>query len=150
MPTKTGLSTARPDSCIDPILQRHGHDAANLLQILREMQECYGHIPAETVSYLATQLKIPRARIESVASFYSFLHLQPHGAYRVLFSDNITDRMQDNQALMQQMCQQLWVEPGKVSEDGLVFIDTTSCTGMCDQGPALLVNGRAVTRLSHL
>jgi [NiFe] hydrogenase diaphorase moiety large subunit len=51
---------------------------------------------------------------------------------------------------MQQMCQQLWVEPGKVSEDGLVYINTTSCTGMCDQGPGLLVNGRAVTNLDHL
>jgi len=50
---------------------------------------------------------------------------------------------------MQQMCQQLWVEPGKVSEDGLVSIAATSCTGMCDQGPAMLVNGRAITHLSH-
>jgi [NiFe] hydrogenase diaphorase moiety large subunit len=50
---------------------------------------------------------------------------------------------------MEQLCQQLWLQPGKVSEDGLVSIDSTSCTGMCDQGPALLVNGRAVTRLTH-
>ena len=47
------------------------------------------------------------------------------------------------------MCHQLWVQPGKVSEDHLVSIDTTSCTGMCDQGPAVLVNGHAITRLTH-
>jgi [NiFe] hydrogenase diaphorase moiety large subunit len=46
------------------------------------------------------------------------------------------------------MCSQLWVERGKVSEDGLVSVDTTSCTGMCDQGPALLVNGWAIPRLT--
>ncbi len=150
MPTDTGSSTADATQCLSPILGRHGHDATSLLQILRDMQECFGCIPAETVSYLARVLSIPRAHIESVASFYSFLHLEPSGAYRVLFSDNITDRMQDNLALMQQMCQQLWAEPGKASEDGLVYINTTSCTGMCDQGPALLVNGRAVTRLTPL
>ncbi len=150
MPTDTGSSTAYAAQCLAPILARHGHDETRLLQILRDMQECFGCIPADTVGYLAETLKIPRARIESVASFYSFLHLQPHGTYRVLFSDNITDRMQDNLGLMQQMCQQLWVEPGKVSEDGLVYINTTSCTGMCDQGPALLVNGRAITRLTSL
>ncbi len=149
-PIDAGSSPAYPEECLLPILGRHGRDETSLLQILREMQECFGCIPAETISRLAAELQIPRARIESVASFYSFLNFKPHGAYRVLFSDNITDRMQDNTALMQQMCRQLWVEPGKVSEDGLVFIDTTSCTGMCDQGPALLVNGRAVTRLSHL
>jgi [NiFe] hydrogenase diaphorase moiety large subunit len=46
------------------------------------------------------------------------------------------------------MCHRLWVEPGKVSEDGLVSIARTSCTGMCDQGPALLVNGRAIPALT--
>jgi [NiFe] hydrogenase diaphorase moiety large subunit len=149
MPTNTGSSSANPEECLLPILDHHGRDETRLLQALIEMQECFGCIPTETINHLAAQLNIPRARIESVASFYSFLHLKPHGAYRVLFSDNITDRMQDNRALMQQMCQQLWVEPGKVSEDGLVYVNTTSCTGMCDQGPALLVNGRAVTRLTH-
>ena len=90
-------SDSYPD-CLDPIISNHGHDASNLLQILVEMQECYGYIPQQSISYLAVQLDIPRVRIESVASFYSFLHLQPHGEYRVLFSDNITDRMLGNQA----------------------------------------------------
>jgi [NiFe] hydrogenase diaphorase moiety large subunit len=134
---------------LDQLAVRHHNDASRLLQMLRELQEHFGHIPHEAVSRLAERLSIPRARIESVASFYSFLHLKPHGEYRVLFSDNITDRMLGSQALMEQMCQQLWLQPGKVSEDGLVSIDTTSCTGMCDQGPALLVNDRAITRLTH-
>ena len=38
-------------------------------------------------------------------------------------------------------------ETGKVTEDGLVSIATTSCTGLCDQGPGMLVNGRAIARL---
>ena len=52
--------------------------------------------------------------------------------------------MLGNRVLMERLCNHLWIEPGKVSEDGLVSIDITSCTGMCDQGPALLVNGRAI------
>lgn len=134
---------------LDQLVQRHQSRASQLLQILREIQERFGHIPHRIVTELALRLSIPRARIESVASFYSFLHLKPHGEYRVLFSDNITDRMLGSQPLMELMCQQLWLQPDKVSEDGLVSIGTTSCTGMCDQGPALLVNGRAVTKLNH-
>jgi [NiFe] hydrogenase diaphorase moiety large subunit len=42
----------------------------------------------------------------------------------------------------------LWVEQGRLSEDGLVSVDTTSCTGLCDQGPAILVNGRAIPRVT--
>ncbi|MFZ2301463.1 MAG: NAD(P)H-dependent oxidoreductase subunit E [Gallionella sp.] len=134
---------------LDALLARHGNNPTNLLQILCETQERQGWIAPPTITYLAQRLGIPRARIEGVAGFYSFLHLRPNGEYRVLFSDNITDRMLGNQALMEKMCQQLWLQPGKVSEDGLVSINTTSCTGMCDQGPAMLVNGRAITRLTH-
>ncbi|MHB0925738.1 MAG: NAD(P)H-dependent oxidoreductase subunit E [Gallionellaceae bacterium] len=134
---------------LDSILDRYARDPNALLQVLREVQELHGYIHPSSISYIGVKLGIPRARVEGVAGFYSFLHLQPHGEYRVLFSDNITDRMQGSQALMEQMCRQLWLQPGKVSEDGLVSIGTTSCTGMCDQGPALLVNGRAITRLTH-
>jgi [NiFe] hydrogenase diaphorase moiety large subunit len=132
---------------LDAIIGRHARDAANLLQILRETQEQFGSIPPQAVDHLAARLAVPRVKIEGMATFYSFLHLQPQGAYRVLFSDNITDRMLGSGDLLRHMCRQLWVEPGKLSEDGLVSVDTTSCTGMCDQGPALLVNGQALTNL---
>jgi [NiFe] hydrogenase diaphorase moiety large subunit len=56
--------------------------------------------------------------------------------------------MAGSERLMEAMCHRLWAEPGKVSEDGLVSIARTSCTGLCDQGPALLVNGRAIPALT--
>ena len=51
--------------------------------------------------------------------------------------------------LMQYFCEKLWLEPGKVSEDNLLSVDSTSCTGMCDQGPAALVNGWPLTNLDQ-
>lgn len=135
-------------SDLQEIVARHCGEKNNLLQLLIDVQACAGYIPEDAAAYIATALDIPLTRIESVASFYSFLHLKPVGEYRVLFSDNITDRMLGNQDLLEQMCRQLWLQPGKVSEDGLLSINTTSCTGMCDQGPAMLVNGHAITRLS--
>jgi [NiFe] hydrogenase diaphorase moiety large subunit len=52
--------------------------------------------------------------------------------------------MAGNLEVLERLCSSLWVERGKPSEDGLVLVDTTSCTGMGDQGPAILVNGRAI------
>jgi [NiFe] hydrogenase diaphorase moiety large subunit len=133
---------------LEAIVARHGGAPTALLEILREAQEIEGWLPPATVSELARLLQLPRARVEGVAGFYSFLHLERAGRYRVLFSDNITDQMAGNRALLERFCNSLWLERGKTSEDGLVLADTTSCTGMCDQGPALLVNGRAIPRLT--
>jgi [NiFe] hydrogenase diaphorase moiety large subunit len=135
-------------SRVDSIIARHTGAPTALVQILREAQEPEGWLPPALITHVARALSLPRARVEGVAGFYSFLHLAPAGRYRILFSDNITDRMQGNQALLERLCSELWVERGRMSEDGLVTVDTTSCTGMCDQGPAILVNGRAIPRMT--
>jgi [NiFe] hydrogenase diaphorase moiety large subunit len=131
-----------------PILERYGRDRHYLVQILREIQELEGWLQPEILTGVAATLGLPRAQVEGVAGFYSFFHTRPAGRFRILWSDNITDRMLGAPALLEQMCRTLWVERGKTSEDGLVSVDTTSCTGMCDQGPAILVNGWAVTRMT--
>jgi [NiFe] hydrogenase diaphorase moiety large subunit len=121
-----------------------------IVQMLREIQEACDWISPEAIDCLQSALRLPRTKIEGVAGFYAFLYTRPRGRYRVLFSDNITDRMLGNMELLDYMCEQLWVERGKTSEDGLVSVDTASCTGMCDQGPALLVNNYAITRMTKV
>jgi len=136
-------------SYLDPILTRYDFQVINLVQILREAQESFGYLHPDAIDYLINKLNVPRTKIEGVASFYSFFYLEPRGKYRALFSDNITDRMLDNQSLMARLCRNLWVEPGKLSEDGLVSVDFTSCSGICDQGPTILVNNFAITLLTE-
>jgi [NiFe] hydrogenase diaphorase moiety large subunit len=135
-------------TALEAVLGRYSRDPHYLVQILREVQDANGWLPPEALTFLAAALSVPRAHVAGVASFYSFFYTQPVGRYRILWSDNVTDRMLGSAELMEQMCRALWVEPGKVSEDGLVSVTTASCTGMCDQGPALLVNGWAVTGMS--
>ena len=138
-------------TCSDALelaLSRQGRHAHMLLQILRELQSALGWLSRSTLSQVATALDLSLAHVQGVAEFYRFLHTRPVGAYRVLFSDNVTDRMRGSEALMAELCQRLGVVPGEVSKDGLVSVDKTSCTGLCDQGPAILINHhQVVTRL---
>jgi len=151
----TGVSTlvsAIPEAvaaAVEATVARYRQDPHYILQMLREIQEACDWIPPEAIDGLQQALHLPRTKIEGVAGFYAFLYLRPRGRYRVLFSDNITDRMLGNMELLRHMCERLWIERGKTSEDGLVSVDTTSCTGMCDQGPALLVNNYAIARLDR-
>ena len=92
-------------------------------------------------------LDVTRTQVRAAIAFYAFLHDRPRGDFDILFSDNITDRMLGNQRLVGLLAERLGVRLGETRADGRVTLDLTSCTGMCDQGPALLVNGRAVTAL---
>jgi len=129
------------------IVQRRP-DPTRLLQILIEAQEELGWISPETARAIASGLGVPITRVESVVQFYSFLYDAPRGRYRILFSDNITDRMLGSLALFEHMLKRLRLRRGEISADGAVSVDLTSCTGMCDQGPAALVNTRAITKLT--
>ena len=138
-----------PAVLVSRIVSRHGGDATRLLQILIDVQDETRWLSPAVLTLIAAELSIPRSRVEGVAGFYHFLHKRPVGRFHLLFADNITERMQGSAELMASLCSKLWVESGRVSEDGLVSVETTSCIGMGDQGPALLVNGVPLTRLSH-
>src|SRR5208283_4419833 len=129
-------------------LARHREDETRLLQLLREVQEELDWISPETTREIADGLSVPITRVQSLIQFYSFLYDKPRGRYRVLFSDNITDRMLGNSALVDHMLKRLKLKRGQVSWDGAVSVSLTACTGMCDQGPAMLVNNFAITRLT--
>lgn len=117
----------------------------HLLHRLHDLQSQYLHIPAETIAPLAAELSLPISQVQAVIDFYSFFTRTPRGRFNLLFS-NCTSC--GDLSLMQQLCTLLGVKAGQTSSDGLVSIDQTSCIGMCDQGPALLVNDRPMTQLN--
>jgi len=120
-----------------------------LLQYLYEIQYQYSYIPQQAIKLLAEKLSLTESHIDGVIGFYSFLHDSPRGAYDILFSDSITDHMLGSRQLLEQLCNTLGVTPAIPSEDGRVTVDTTSCTGMCEQGPAMLVNGWTIAGLDQ-
>ncbi|MBS1247264.1 MAG: oxidoreductase [Proteobacteria bacterium] len=141
---------AEPDALsgmIREIIQRHSGMPTRLLQILRDVQDHLTWLSPEALERVAEELDISPVKVHSVAEFYSFLYTAPRGSYDILFSDNITDRMLGNRELLHYLCDRLGIGIGETRADGLVTVGTTSCTGMCDQGPAALVNGYALTRL---
>jgi len=134
---------------IQNLAAKHQYQATHLLEILREIQARYHHISADAIELLAPLLKIQRTQIISVVEFYSFFTDSPRGQYELLISDSITDHMLGKKNLMEYIVGKLKVSVGGVRGDGLVSLDNTSCSGMCDQGPAGLVNGYALTRLDE-
>ncbi|MBL8349904.1 MAG: NAD(P)H-dependent oxidoreductase subunit E [Burkholderiaceae bacterium] len=148
MPAAPTPADEIPAADLQAVLDRHGADPHALVQILRECQALHGWLPRLSLRRLADALGLTLAQVEGVVGFYRFFHTQPVGRYRILFSDNVTDRLLGSEALMTDLCRRLGVAPGRVSGDGAVSVARTSCTGLGDQGPALLVNHhQVITRL---
>ncbi len=134
---------------LETVLAEADYQPVRLLKILRAVQAQYRHIPETAIDILTDKLNIPRTQITAVVEFYSFLHATPQGRYDLLFSDSITDRMQNKENLLSYAAETLKVKVGEVRKDELVSLNNTSCTGMCDQGPAGLINGYPLPRLDR-
>jgi NADH:ubiquinone oxidoreductase 24 kD subunit len=79
--------TARQFTSVLRILESFDHDSSKLVPILQAVQEEYRYLPEEVMTFVATALDIPPARVYGVATFYSHFALEPKGKYVVRICD---------------------------------------------------------------
>ena len=73
MPTETG---ARQFARVCDILDRHQRKPSQLIPILQEVQEEYRYLPEEVLTFVATSLGLPPARVYGVATFFLALYAE--------------------------------------------------------------------------
>jgi [NiFe] hydrogenase diaphorase moiety large subunit len=56
--------------------------------------------------------------------------------------------MAGKEAVMRQLQNDLGIKFGEVTPDGKFSLQWANCVGMCDQGPAVLVNEQVFTRVT--
>ncbi len=135
---------------VDRALDRHCRRRDALVQILREVQEETRWLSRPVIARVAAGVGLTPAIVEGVASFYRFFHLRPVAGFHLLWSDNIVDRMAGSRERAAQLCSRLGVRPGDFDPDAPASVGFTSCIGLGDQGPALLVNQQqVVTRVDE-
>ncbi len=135
---------------VDLALGRHRGRREALVQILREVQQQTRWLPRPVLARIAAGVGLTPAIVEGVASFYRFFHLRPVAEVHLLWSDNIVDRMSGSRERAAQLCRRLGIRAGEFDPDAPASVGFTSCIGLGDQGPALLVNQQQVlTRIDE-
>ncbi|UCH80206.1 MAG: NAD(P)H-dependent oxidoreductase subunit E [Nitrospiraceae bacterium] len=124
------------------------YDGTRVLDILREVQSGLGCISGETMEMLAKELSTHRVEIEGLVSFYSFFSEKPKGKIAIRLCDDIIDRFAGVSKVAKVFSDELGIEMGKTSPDGIFSLEYTPCIGMSDQAPSALINQTVVTKLT--
>ena len=69
------------------ILDKHDRNPAKLIPILQQVQDEYRYLPEKVLTYVATSLNLPPAKVYGVATFYAHFTLKPKGKYVVKVCD---------------------------------------------------------------
>lgn len=134
---------------IKRILQKYGKDRTKLIDMLKEIQAGQGIISDKAIESIAKELKISRAEVEGVISFYHFLSDKPLGKYVVYLNNSITSEMAGREKVARALEKEAGCDFGQTSPDGLITLFETSCIGMNDQEPAAIINGVVFTCLNE-
>jgi NADH:ubiquinone oxidoreductase subunit F (NADH-binding)/NADH:ubiquinone oxidoreductase subunit E len=122
---------------IDPrvleLSEKHQDEPEAVLEILRELEGERDHLEKRDITDIGRALQIPPAKAYGVASFYSMLNLAEKAENIIRVCDG-------------PVCWLCGGEKARVAIDEEVSgqptwkVDRTSCLGLCDRAPAVLIN----------
>jgi bidirectional [NiFe] hydrogenase diaphorase subunit len=127
---------------LDAALRRARHEPHQLIELLHTAQEVFGHLSPDVLLYVARALRLPRARVYGVATFYHLFSFEPQGEHTcsvctgtacfVKGADTIVDALQRAHGLL----------AGETTTDGRLTLTTARCLGSCGLAPVAVIDGQ--------
>jgi NADH-quinone oxidoreductase E subunit len=141
-------ATERLERELRALADAHGCERDALIPILQDVQRKHGYVSEYAMQVIADMLGLHPVEVHSVLSFYSFLDTKPKGRFVIRLCRTISCDMAGKERVAKQLENDLGIRFGETTADGKFTLDWANCIGMCDQGPALLVNDKVYTRVS--
>jgi [NiFe] hydrogenase diaphorase moiety large subunit len=132
---------------IEELVKTYGAQRSSLLQILQAVQRKHKYISDFAQQEIARLMNIHPVEVYSVISFYSFLHSKSQGRNIVRLCQTISCDMKNKENVKSAIERELGIKFGETTKDNRISLEFTNCLGMCDQGPAMIVNERVYTKL---
>lgn len=129
-------------------VERHGATRSALIPVLQEIQRQYQEISEYAMQEVADLLDIHPVEVQSVVSFYSFLETKARGRFIIRLCRTISCDMAAKDRVARQLENDLGIAFGGTTRDGNFSLEWANCLGMCDQGPALLINDQVFTSVT--
>lgn len=126
---------------LERILDRHGHDPANIIAILQDIQAEVNWLPEEDLRYISQELSIPLSKMMSLASFYRAFSLEPRGRHVVHVCLGTACHVRGAVRILGAVERELNIQAGETDEDLQFTLDTVNCLGACALGPIVVVDG---------
>jgi NADH:ubiquinone oxidoreductase subunit E len=123
------------------------HAEGDLINILREAQEIFGHLPAEVQLFVARKLGIPAAKVYGVATFYSYFTMQQRGKHIISVCLGTACFVKGADKIVEEFRKQLNIHDGTTTSDGMYTLDSIRCVGACGLAPVVIVDGKVHGRV---
>ena len=135
---------------IEELVEKYGDGRQALLPILQEIQKRHGHISDFCQQEIARMLDIHPVEVYGVITFYAFMRPKEEGRYIVRLCKTISCDLQGKDTIAHLIEREVNTKFGETTHERKFTLEYINCMGMCDQGPAMLINDDVYTHLTPL
>lgn len=134
---------------IAAILQRYpGAKRDALIPLLQDVQEACGFLSREAIMQISQHLKLPTSKIYGVATFYNQFRFQPQGRNHIMVCRGTACHVKGSLAVLEAIKQELSIDAGETSRDGMFSLEVVACIGACGLAPVISINGECYANLT--
>jgi NADH-quinone oxidoreductase E subunit len=141
------METAQKARPIEDVIAKYPRSRENLISILQEVQAEYGYLSRDAIHTISEYLSLPSSKIYGVATFYNQFKLNAPGQIQIAICRGTACHVKGSLNLLDACRQNLGIEVGQTTKDGLFSLETVACLGCCSIAPAMMVNGTFFGRL---
>ena len=127
-------------SLIDGVLKEYASVKGSLITILQNTQDIYGYLPKEAVELISKETGIATSEIMGVATFYTQFRFEPVGKYLIMLCQGTACHVNSSELILQTIKDELGIEDGQTTEDGLFSLKCVACLGCCSLSPVMMIN----------
>ena len=126
---------------LDKALAEYGSIEGSLITVLQKAQEIYGYLPREVLEYISRAMNIKISKIYGVATFYTQFRFEPVGKYLIMLCMGTACHVNGAKSIGEAVCEELGIEDGGTTSDGLFTLNNVACIGCCSLSPVMMING---------
>ena len=120
---------------LDSVLEEYASVKGSLITILQHTQDIYGYLPKEAIELISDKTGIATSEIMGVATFYTQFRFRPVGKYLIMLCQGTACHVNSSELILQTIKDELHIEDGETTEDGLFSLKCVACLGCYHRCP---------------
>ena len=138
----------KPETNFNVRLWRYDGTPGELIPLLQSAQDHFGYIPRSAIRHIAGVTGIPEPEVYGVITFYNQFRLRPMGRHVIRVCCGTACHVSGAKTILEAIQDELGVEVGDTTEDGIFTLLTVACLGCCSLAPVIMINDDTHGRLT--
>lgn len=94
-----------------------------------------GYVTKQDMQDIADIVNVSSTQVASIVGFYTLFHDKQEGKHRIQVCNDLPCALRGSGEYLEKLCENIGIQVGETTEDGLVSVESVMCLAGCDKAP---------------